>query len=252
MDGLYALMSAMQDPRGGRTKTRKTLGNALLLLGGAFIASYLGVRGWSSSQSAAGLEAFEQARSAAVISSAVAAEPMGELSIAATTAAAANQWSGVPDTSMWSSKRIDDYNAALAAQDEDAPHAVLDIDHLNIRVPVYNGAEEFNLNRGVARIVGTGRIGEVGNLGIAGHRDGFFRPLKDIELGDRFTLETYYGTDVYEVTSIEIVDPSDLHVLAPTDTPTVTLVTCYPFYYVGHAPQRFIVKAEAINNQVNS
>lgn len=230
-------------PRG----RRKLLGNALMLSGALLLASYGGFVAWSSGQSAAGISAFEEAR-AATLPLAAAVEPVGEM----TVAARASRWGGAPDTSLWSPKRIADYNAALAAQDEDAPHAVLNIQHLNIRVPVYNGADDFNLNRGVARIIGTGRIGEVGNLGIAGHRDGFFRPLKDIELGDRMTVETYFGTEVYEVSSIEIVDPSELHVLAPTDTPTVTLVTCYPFYYVGNAPQRFIVKAEAVTDQVNS
>jgi sortase A len=157
----------------------------------------------------------------------------------------------MPDTTLWSPKRVREYNEALAA-DSDAPHAVLNIEHLNIRVPVYNGADEFNLNRGVARVKGTAHIGQSGNLGIAGHRDGFFRPLKDIKIGDTFELETYYGKTKYRVSSIDIVEPTELSVLAPTDTPMVTLVTCYPFYYVGHAPQRFIVKAEALFNQVNS
>lgn len=229
------------------SRRRKSLGNTLLLTGVLLIAAYGGVRAWSSGQSAAGISAFEEAR-AATLPLAAAAEPMGEM----TVAARASRWADAPDTSLWSQKRIDDYNAALAAENGDAPHAVLHIEHLDIRVPVYNGADDFNLNRGVARIIGTGRVGEVGNLGIAGHRDGFFRPLKDIELGDRMTLETYFGTEVYEVSSIEIVDPSDLRVLAPTDTAMVTLVTCYPFYYVGNAPQRFIVKAEVVNDQVNS
>ena len=83
------------------------------------------------------------------------------------------------------------------------------------------------------------------NLGIAGHRDGFFRPLKDIALGDVMTLQTTRGTESFKVSSIDIVDPSDVSVLAPTETSTITLVTCYPFYYVGHAPKRFIVKATA-------
>lgn len=217
------------------------------------LIAFFGFRSWSAHHSFAGLSAFEEARAAALPReslghSGLAHDPTG----AGTLEALPSRWGGVPDTTTWSEKRIADYNAALVAQTEDAPQAVLNIEHLNIRVPVYNGADDFNLNRGVARIIGTGRVGEDGNLGIAGHRDGFFRPLKDIEIGDRLTLETYYGTEVYEVSSIDIVDPSELHVLAPTDTPTVTLVTCYPFYFVGNAPQRFIVKAEALQDRVNS
>jgi sortase A len=150
----------------------------------------------------------------------------------------------VPDQELWSSKRIEDYEESLKVPTE-LPQAVLTIDSLDIQVPVYNGADEFNLNRGVARIKGTGFIDQPGNLGIAGHRDGFFRGLKDINLGDSIALQTTRGIVNYNVSSIEIVDPSDVSVLAQTETATITLVTCYPFYYVGHAPKRYIVKAEA-------
>lgn len=211
------------------------------------LASFAGFKLWTTQQSDAGLDAFEAAREAKI---AVMAEPAAgdDTQVVATQF---TEWGGSPDTSSWSEKRVAEYEAARAAAG-DAPQAVLNIDHLDIRVPVYNGADDFNLNRGVARIIGTGRIGEDGNLGIAGHRDGFFRPLKDIAIGDRFTLETFFGTKEYAVSSIEIVDPTELRVLAPTDTPTVTLVTCYPFYHVGNAPQRFIVKAEPLESQVSS
>lgn len=150
----------------------------------------------------------------------------------------------LPDQELWSSKRIQDYEESLK-HSADLPQAVLTIADLNIQVPVYNGADEFNLNRGVARIKGTGVIDQPGNLGIAGHRDGFFRSLKDISLGDSIELQTTQGILTYSVSSIDIVDPSDVSVLAPTENSTMTLVTCYPFYYVGHAPKRFIVKADA-------
>ena len=99
--------------------------------------------------------------------------------------------------------------------------------------------------RGVGRVRGTARIDAPGNLGIAGHRDSFFRPLKDIRQGDRIELRTAGGIVTYAVDSISIVDPEEVSVLAPTQERTLTLVTCYPFYYVGHAPKRFIVKATA-------
>ena len=118
-------------------------------------------------------------------------------------------------------------------------------------MPVYNGTDEINLNRGAGRIIGTARIDAPGNLGIAAHRDGFFRVLKDVELGDTLELQTHQGEKEFVVSSITIVDPTDVSVLAPTDQPTVTLVTCYPFYFVGHAPKRYIVKAELLSEQVN-
>lgn len=251
------------------SRSRKLLGNALMAAGVVLLASFGLAKGWSSTASQSGLDEFEAHRAALQASRQQAppaprpthdfepdtanavAEIDEEAALQAARESANAAWYSEPDFSGWSEKRVRDFEESLKVE-SDAPHAVLDISHLNIRVPVYNGADEFNLNRGVARIIGTGRIGEVGNLGIAGHRDGFFRPLKDIQVGDTFQLETYYGTETYAVSSIDIVDPADLHVLAPTDAPTVTLVTCYPFYYVGHAPKRFIVKGEAINHQVNS
>jgi sortase A len=149
-----------------------------------------------------------------------------------------------PDQESWSAQRIKNYENSVNVIN-DLPLAVLSIDKLKIQVPVYNGTDELTLNRGVGRIKGTARIDGGGNLGIAGHRDGFFRPLKDIVVGDSMELLTSNGVVDYKVTSIVIVDPSDVSVLKPTKNTTITLVTCYPFYYVGHAPKRFIVKAEA-------
>jgi sortase A len=149
-----------------------------------------------------------------------------------------------PDQSLWAEKRIREYEESLAVEAA-PPLAVMTIDKLGIEVPVYNGADDFNLNRGVARIKGTAAVDAVGNLGVAGHRDGFFRGLKDIEIGDEIELLTSRGPVAYAVSSIEIVDPADVWVLAPTKEKTLTLVTCYPFYYVGHAPKRYIVQATA-------
>jgi sortase A len=145
---------------------------------------------------------------------------------------------------QWNAARIAEYQASIGAGAE-PPLAVLRIDELDVAVPVYDGTSEETLHRGVGRVRGTARIDAVGNLGIAGHRDSFFRPLKDIEEGDRIELSTAGGTITYSVSSITIVEPEDVHVLAPTQERTLTLVTCYPFYYVGHAPKRFIVKATA-------
>jgi sortase A len=146
-----------------------------------------------------------------------------------------------PDTSTWAPTRLAAYRESL--RDPRLPDAVLRIPNLKLAVPVYDGTSELNLNRGAARIEGTAAIGESGNLGLAAHRDGFFRPLKDIHVGDPLYLDTLGRTLIYRVSSIRIVTPEDVEVLAPTDRPSVTLVTCYPFYFVGSAPKRFIVHA---------
>jgi sortase A len=104
------------------------------------------------------------------------------------------------------------------------------------------------LNRGIGRIEGTAHVGAAGNLGLAAHRDGFFRGLKDVQVGDAIDVESLEGTMHYRITELAIVEPTDVHVLAPTDTATLTLVTCYPFYFIGEAPQRFIVKGIAVSS----
>ena len=94
-----------------------------------------------------------------------------------------------------------------------------------------------------ADIEGTALPGTDGNSGIAGHRDGFFRGLKDIAARDAIELETIEGKQMYRVERTWIVEPADVSVLDPTPVRSLTLVTCYPFYFVGSAPQRFIVRA---------
>jgi len=116
-------------------------------------------------------------------------------------------------------------------------------------VPVFDGTDDLTLNRGVGRIIGTAKVGDTGNIGIAGHRDGFFRGLKDISVGDEIDLTMTTQKTIYLVDQIEIVSPSDVQVLGPRSAPSLTLVTCYPFYFVGDAPQRFIVHASMASRQ---
>ena len=145
------------------------------------------------------------------------------------------------DASLWSEERVKAYKESL--EPVDGPIAVLNIPRISLKVPVFNGTDEIVLNRGLGWIEGTARPGEDGNIGIAGHRDGFFRVLKDIQPGDRIELATLKGTRSYVVDKTEIVLPEDVSVLEPREQPALTLVTCYPFYFVGHAPKRFIVHA---------
>jgi sortase A len=146
------------------------------------------------------------------------------------------------DSSLWSAKRVSAYKESLTEK-ADRPLAVLRIPKIHLEAPVYNDTDELTLNRGVGRIVGTAPLGAPGNLGIAGHRDGFFRGLKDLAPGDEIALVRTGQSDTYVVEKIQIVSPDDVSVLNPTQGASLTLVTCFPFYYVGSAPQRFVVHA---------
>jgi len=150
-----------------------------------------------------------------------------------------------PDTSLWNAQRITDYEESLLVETA-PPLGILTINKLNIQVPVYNGTDEFILNRGAGRIKGMAKMDDDGNLGISAHRDGYFRALKDIELGDEIQIQTTRGVENYAVTEIDIVPKEDATVLKKTNDKTLTLVTCYPFYFVGHAPKRWIVTATPV------
>ena len=154
------------------------------------------------------------------------------------------------DFSLWSAKRVQAYRETRLVQ-RVSPVAVLRLEKLKIRVPVFEGTDELALNRGVGWIAGTARPGDTGNIGIAGHRDGFFRALKDIAPGDEIELSTTGGAAVYTVDRIQIVDPDNIDVLKSRGVPSLTLATCYPFYFLGDAPKRFIVQA-AFKQQLNS
>ena len=147
-----------------------------------------------------------------------------------------------PDQSLWSAVRVNAWRKALL-DPAPAPLAVLRIPKIRLEVAVLPGTDDRTLDRAVGHIDGTAMPGTNGNLGIAGHRDGFFRGLKDIAPGDAIQIDTLQGTDVYRVDRTWVVDPDDVSVLDPTPTRTLTLVTCYPFYFVGSAPRRFIVRA---------
>jgi sortase A len=160
--------------------------------------------------------------------------------------------SGSPiDFRLWSVNRISAYEDSLPKKTE-APLAILRIPKIGLKVPVFNDTDDLTLNRGVGRILGTAQIGGPGNLGIAGHRDGFFRGLKDIEPGDTIELQHPRGEDRYVVSQVRIVSPEDIYVLDATPRRAVTLVTCFPFYYVGSAPQRYIVTAFIENSSQRS
>jgi sortase A len=147
-----------------------------------------------------------------------------------------------PDQRLWSSLRVKEWEEARS-RETPLPVAVLSIPRIRLEVPVLQGTDDWTLNRAVGVIEGTPLPGSPGNSGIAGHRDSFFRVLKDVVTGDLMTVETARATETYRIERIWIVDPTDVSVLDPTESPSITLVTCYPFYFVGSAPQRYIVRA---------
>ncbi|HEY0685645.1 MAG TPA: class D sortase [Steroidobacter sp.] len=146
-----------------------------------------------------------------------------------------------PDMSLWSARRVRDFKLAQA-ENLAMPLAVLRVPTLGLSVPVYPNTTEVHLNRGVGVIEGMAMPDRGGNLGLAGHRDGFFRVLKDIAPGTVIEIQTRRRMHRYRVSSIDIVDKTDGRLLVDTDDPTITLVTCYPFYFVGDAPRRFVVR----------
>lgn len=127
-----------------------------------------------------------------------------------------------------------------------APVSKLEIPRIGISVAVVEGVESRILRIGAGHIPGTALPGESGNIGIAGHRDTFFRNLRDIRRDDLITLTRDGRTYEYEVESVRVVDPTDVGVLAATREPVLTLVTCYPFSFVGPAPQRYIIRAQEV------
>ena len=154
-----------------------------------------------------------------------------------------------PDLSLWDLERIQAWRDSML-KPAPPPLAVLRIPKIRLEVAVLPGTGDFVLNRAVGHIEDTALPGSDGNAGIAGHRDGFFRGLKDIATGDTLELETLRGTQSYRIERIWIVDPEDVSVLDPTPVRSVTLVTCYPFYHVGPAPQRYIVRAVAAGEKL--
>jgi LPXTG-site transpeptidase (sortase) family protein len=135
--------------------------------------------------------------------------------------------------------------AAMVDPSATLPVAVLRIARIELEVPVFADTSERNLNRGAGWVEGTAPPGSHGNVAIAGHRDRHFRPLARLAVGDLVVLASLRGERSYRVSSLAIVEPEDVSPLAATTEAAITLVTCYPFHFIGNAPQRFIVRALA-------
>lgn len=128
----------------------------------------------------------------------------------------------------------------------------IEIDRLKVSAVIREGVDTKTLSRAVGHVPNTALPGQKGNVGVAAHRDTHFRGLRNVRHGDVIRLETLSGTYLYEVDSLKIVWPKNVEVLDPTPEPRLTLITCYPFSYVGHAPKRFIVQGKQVGFEVNS
>jgi sortase A len=127
-----------------------------------------------------------------------------------------------------------------------SPLGRIEIAAIGLTAMIQEGTAPLTLQRGVGHITGTAPVGHSGNVGLAAHRDTFFRKLRDIHQGDEITLTTLSGTFLYKVDLISIVEPQASDVLRSSGDNVLTLVTCYPFSYIGPAPKRFIVRATQI------
>ncbi len=148
-----------------------------------------------------------------------------------------------PDQTQWSEVRKQAYDNTLANGE---PIGSLAAEAVDLYAPVYDTSNPAGLEGGVAVVAGSVGLHEQGNVILAAHRDGFFRSLKDVELGQQLMVRTAQGGRTYAITGYEIVTPEATGVLSRTRSNQLTLITCYPFYFLGNAPKRFVVYAREL------
>jgi sortase A len=223
--------------------TRRVLETTCWTLGIVLITLYFGVRAYGELERRQAIATFTQARSAMGAEGHVTRDT-DRISLAHVSPTHHR----APDQTHWSGSRVRAYAAQVTkSESPPLPAALLRIRRVELEVPVYADTSERNLNRGAGLVSGTAPPDSDGNIAIAAHRDGYFRALKDVAVGDVVELESLSRRRQYRVIDLSIVEPTDISPLHDTDVPAVTLVTCYPFYFVGNAPQRFIVRAVAVD-----
>ena len=162
-----------------------------------------------------------------------------------------------------SSRELEEIRMSVAppARTDATPRAALpsgtlvgriEVPRVGVKAIIREGDDAALLRRAVGHVPETPLPGEAGNAALAGHRDTFFRGLRDVRRGDRIVVTTPQATAHYEVRTTRVVEPTEVSVLEPTPVSTLTLVTCYPFNYLGAAPKRFIVQAELTGIDDNS
>jgi sortase A len=235
----------------GEKPMRQGLERLFWVVGGLLLLPFAIQQGLVLDRSAAPTAHAPQLYSAPVAQPAI-ASPLSPASAAAATEVkyAAEPSLQKPDTSLWSAARI-------AAWDNLAdvvgrPVGRLLIPSLDVEVPVFPESNELAFTLGAGIIPGTGNLETDGNIGVASHRDGHFRHLKNVAIGDLLLVKTANRLRHFRVVETRIVEPSDTWVLDRGDTPAITLVTCYPFHYVGSAPQRYIVSAQEVQSELTS
>ncbi len=208
----------------------KSIETMLWIVGATLLALFAGTQAWGEIERQRDVAAFAQAQQQLV--------PPSDASPSQPDNAAVT---GVPGTGV---APANGRPVSWPPPDE-AVLAILRIPGIALEVPVNYGTDEWVLLRGAGLVEGSGLPGSNGNVAIAAHRDTHFRGLKDLAVGDRIELAMLDRTQTYVISNLSVVEPTDVHVLADTGEPVLTLVTCYPFYFVGNAPQRFIVRAVA-------
>ena len=145
-------------------------------------------------------------------------------------------------------------SGSTAIEDQNAPSfpARLEVPRLGLSALVKQGVDDATLRRAVGHVPESAAPGASGNTALAGHRDTFFRPLKKVRLGDRVRITTPRGVHEYVVRETKVVGPADVSVLRPTREKTLTLITCYPFNFIGSAPKRFIVRASSVETPIRA
>ncbi len=207
---------------------------------------YLGALGWGEFERRRAVAAFENAfpPPSALTQPLPSRHAATLVSDAATTNADALR--DGPDRSRWSANRAARFEQAQAQSDATLPIALLRIPRLQLDVPVYAESTARNLNRGAGLIRGHKLAGQPGNRVIAAHRDGYFRALQDLLPGDEVQLQLPDGVQRYRVSALSVTEPSDTRSLLDRGVAELTLITCFPFHFAGSAPQRFIVRADAL------
>lgn len=205
----------------------KILEVLLWVAGVALLLAYFSGTAWGEHERQRGIAAFAQAREAGAQSTRAAPDRLATLALPSSTAAI--------------------HPVTIRAQahpgHDEMPIAVLRIPRIALEVPIRQGTDEPVLSRGAGLVEGSPLPGTHGNVAIAAHRDSFFRGLREVAVGDLVELDAMDSTVVYRITDLSVVEPRDVHVLDEVGEPALTLVTCYPFQFVGRAPQRFIVRA---------
>lgn len=152
-----------------------------------------------------------------------------------------------PDQALWSPQRRDAFSRLRDALMPPVT-ATLYLPRQGAVIPVFSGETEAHMTLGAAHLTDTAPLDGDGNIALTAHRDGAFRILREVAAGDPVVLQVDDRLRRFTVADTQIVEPDEVSVLAPSDTTSLTLITCYPFYFVGNAPQRFVLRAEADPN----